>query len=123
MIAYIVGLLLITILHAFSIGIDSFRGDFIALNVGLFAISFFVSFQIPFFFRLGYQKAALIAYIPFFLPMLLISATLTLPFDIFEFVRGITNGFILYGLPVIAGIGCLGLSCMISCRLYRQKNL
>ena len=101
------------------------------LCIASFLFSTIVSVQYPIYFKLGYNKAKFIAYVPllliFFgfilLPNMLRNSGITqMGFD--DFLKLLmTYKLAAYAVPVAVGHLLLGLSCTLSCRLYERRDI
>lgn len=101
--------------------------------VSSFVYALITALQYPIYFKMGYDKAKLVA----FLPMGLIFIGITFLPKIFpedgvsaETVNSLFMGLyesasrpLLYALPVLAGFLLLAVSCFISCRVYKARDL
>jgi len=92
--------------------------------------SLIVSLQYPIYFKLGYAKAKIYAYIPLLIIFLLImlvaaaagrlAATSNLD-TIWAVISA--SPYLMYGLPIGIGLLLLVLSCALSCKLYEKRDI
>lgn len=107
-----------------------FKENLLVLCVMSFALSFMVSVQFPIYFKLGYNKAKMIAYLPMLLIFFVVMVgsnslkSSGLDIDSANILRIFdTYTLLIFILPVIAGLVLLAVSCYISCRLYEKREL
>lgn len=94
------------------------------------AFSLVVSLQYPIYFKLGYTKAQVFAYIPLLITFLFVAIGPTLlenlaPLSAVDILwKGIlASPYLMYALPVAAGLLVLALSCALSRRLYANRDI
>lgn len=94
------------------------------------AFSLIVAIQYPIYFKYGYNKAKIIALIPLFIVFLAVIQLPTLAklFDwnftwdsLLTNIMG--NPFLMYVVPIVAGLVLLVLSCSISCGIYAKRDI
>lgn len=100
----------------------------LCLLSGIF--SMVVAVQYPIYFKYGYTKARFLAMAPL---LLVFFAVIQLPtfaklFNWGMSWEGIFAGMMnspwtMYAMPVAIGLVCLGLSCLLSCRIYVKRDL
>lgn len=101
----------------------------LCILASIFAIV--VAIQYPFYFKLGYAKAKLISFIPLIIVFLLIIQlpSLSKMFNwntaaLEEKVSSImSNGFLLYLVPILIALIALAISCYFSCKIYSKKEV
>ncbi|MDR0885835.1 MAG: ABC-2 transporter permease [Clostridiales Family XIII bacterium] len=94
------------------------------LIYGLFIISIFSAIQIPLYFKRGVNKSKLIIIILYMLPVVLFLLSSSQGLAIINrIIDSITNNSTLLIVPIIGEFILLGISCAVSCRLYRSKNI
>jgi len=94
------------------------------------AFSLIVSFQYPIFFKLGYSKGKILSKTPLFILFLVIMIWSSVGESlvpqsslntIWRFISA--RAYLMYGLPIGVGFLSLALSCVLSYRLYQNREL
>jgi len=106
------------------------QNEFFTLSLLSCIFSVIVAIQYPLYFKLGYNKAKIIALFPLFALFLLVIQMPTLANlfgwaftweSLFESVLG--NPLLMYAAPVFTGIIALLLSCSVSERIYTGRDI
>ncbi len=124
-------LLILVIVKSNSANLEmSLEENLVLLSLLTMIFSIIISFQFPIFFKLGYAKAKLYTYFPLLLLLLIVGVIpylvkrLNVDIDWQGVARiFIENTVLMLVLPILIGIASLSVSCMISVKIYKAKDI
>jgi len=101
------------------------------LSGSFFIFCLFIAIQFPFYFKFDYTKVAAVAVLPFVLVFAIGSPLLASLLKNPDFAKAFTkicnifstNMSIVWLTGIFAGLVLLGLSCLLSCMLYKNREL